>query len=70
MLKISKFLGICSYGMHIFLLHFWAIHAISFWVGPLWFSALQLLSLLNLESYAVVFHIVDERCTGGREEPL
>ena len=31
------------YGMHIiFLLHFCAIHAISFWVGPLWFSALQL----------------------------
>ena len=44
-LKISTFLGICSYGMHIFLLQFCAIHAISstsFWVGPLWFSALHM----------------------------
>ena len=41
-LKISSFLGICSYGMHIFNFHFCAISSTSFWVGPLWFSALQL----------------------------
>ena len=47
-----KFLGIWEWDAH-FLLHFCAIHAISstsFWVGPLWFSALQLCKHIQLSS--------------------
>ena len=46
-----------------FLLHFCAIHVISsasFWVGPLWFSALQLLKLVYYDIvplYCMIYHL-------------